>query len=84
MKSLRARIEFLEEQAGIGREPLTIIMRRFVAIGDGELYGYRYQCGFEEIDVHRKPGESEDALLERAEDAAPIIGGIAVLHELRR
>jgi hypothetical protein len=89
-RSLEARISRLEQLTGKGRDALSVILIRFVGGKDGrpeapgELYGYESgHYGPQIIQTLRRPGESDDDLLARAEAATPAPGPVRVLHELR-
>lgn len=89
-KSLEARVSKLEEQIR-PPEQLTVILVRFpkadngrLATDQGTLIGYE-SGGYREptITTARRPGESDDDLIERAKLAANQFGHVIVLRELR-
>ncbi len=80
MKGLDTRIAKLEKAAGLQDDVLCVILRSF----RGELCGYRSASyGQASVETIRTPGETEAALLARAEAASPRNGSMIVLHEMR-
>ena len=90
MKGLESRIKKLEETLGNSNDALGVIFITFVPAKDGrpdgdELYGYRWRIdGHEPIDTIRRAGERDSDLVARAKLMALPLGGIVLLHELRR
>ena len=86
-KALAARVERLEQVNGQADEFLTVILRSFDLAENGEplkLCGYQSTpYGQQPVITARRPGEAEDALLQRAERAVTPPNGVIVLREIR-
>ena len=77
MGRLRRRLEVLELGAGVGADPLVVIVRCF---DDGPLTGYRVNGRL----VQRREVESERALQDRAVADGHAVGKMLVLREVRK
>jgi len=91
---IKTRLEQLEKRAGIGDDPLTVIIVSFVEAVDGKagekapLVGYAFAHYGEQVkEVMRDVGESEDDVLQRAKQSVAGMrpaNGMIVLREIRR
>jgi hypothetical protein len=73
-------------------DALTVILIRFVnaeggrpSAANGELIAYETvrHDGLPVVTTTRRPGESEEELLQRAKATAPLTGSVLVLQEMR-
>lgn len=72
-RSLDARLRKLEEQTAATDDPLTVIIRTW-ADGEAGIFS------LDNVDIPRRPGESEDAYKARAIALAPVGNGIRVIN----